>query len=855
MLSKELAEIAVAGLLHDVGKVFQRADWPLSQAASRLEEELCPQIDGKPVHRHVLWTYDFCNDNLKWLADYLDMARVIKLAVGHHSDSDATEVAVIAEANRLAAGVQGIEIEEMQPVIPPQEPLESVLWHLTARKDLARARARRSSDAGQQPEGQGPTDASEAEPAERKGFFRLQMLVGEDVVLPRSERPEVGEQEYKALCAEIVGAVQRIGRGTVRLRLDWIIDALRSVLERRLSLVPAYVGEGGKCVSLYTHGLLTAALASVLWQGQGEGDEGRGRFALVASEVCGVEEFLCRPVPSEGASRIVRARAFVPRLIARLLSEMLLQKLGLSSVNRLVETDTKFLLLVRGDDESAELIRQFRQVQSRRLFEQSGGWLRFALSEPVRLDGESLLSDGWREAWARLGEKFAEARLDADRAAAAGGGDGRPWLLPLTDRHGQEQSPAQWLRLQEAYERQLGTNLARARCVAVYNAPVMPTGSESEPLPVGEWFVHVGGSPEGFVGWEGLERIYAFTENAEPWGWVPRWEALPHAPTFRRADESQLRADPSPELMRLGTVPRRRETPMGFEEVGWLSRRSRGRRGFVGRPLLGCLRLRIDAQGEDWAVDAAECDRLGEAVEALRQMGWFWQQFLESQLGRTDRATWRVFVLKSGDGEGIFVGPWNTIMTFAARAEKWWRQWIGSARWQVNGSVTFGERDCPVWHLVRQAEAGLLRAELSEGPGGRIWCFGRGRTWAALRQGLVLASLFEEQLAWPALAKDGAGQVFLSRLLQYDGQVQRMHAAGRSRYDSGEAAAWRARLAQDVRKLILRRLPGRARRTPQQQEFVNRLQKLVTTARGGRLPAALGVALRVALWQNQGEVL
>jgi hypothetical protein len=39
---RRTAEITLAALLQDIGKIFQRADWPLSQAAEQLQDDLCP---------------------------------------------------------------------------------------------------------------------------------------------------------------------------------------------------------------------------------------------------------------------------------------------------------------------------------------------------------------------------------------------------------------------------------------------------------------------------------------------------------------------------------------------------------------------------------------------------------------------------------------------------------------------------------------------------------------------------------------------------------------------------------------------------------------------------------------------
>ncbi len=898
---RRTAQIALAGLLQDVGKVFQRADWQLSQAAERMQEDLCPQVEGRHVHRHILWTYDFCNDHLKWLADYVDLARVIHLAISHHKAAPDDAAALILDAaDRLVSGRDDIEIEELQPVIPPQVPLESILWGIAGRiapaeeaatpenhkRKSRRVRRSRtsSSDAGQAgPEGaeppptEAPVPAGEQVPAEvpappesgaeahgpfpeaeaaqaalqHRGYFKAQLLRPDEDVLPSPKRPEMNEEDYRGIGTELVAVCQKIGRMSGRPRIEWLIDALRSALEQRASLVPEYVGSGGQTVSLYSHAAARAAIATALWRwhentGSLPGPEQKA-LSLAAVQVEGIDEFLCRPGAGDPGSRVYRGRAALVRLVSRLLGDLLLRQLQLPSVNRLWESDCGLAVLADGSDETLAALQRFAAEQGPRLFEQSGGHLRLVVAEPVRLAPEQLRG-GWTEVARAMAANLAAARR---RAAADVLQDAAGWreeaaMPDLKDRHGQPQGPQAWAQLAEAYERQLGTSLARGKTIAAYNSPVTPTGSEGEPTVIGPWFVHVGVSAEGLVGWEGLEQVYSIGEADEPWAWVPSWQALPHGPTFRRADESQLRADPLPPRQRQGGPARRRETPMDFEELGWLARRSRKGRGFVGRSWLGCLKIEADGIAQDACELACRCRSLGEAVETARQGQWFWQEFVEGQLRRADRATWRVFVLRCGLGTATLVGPWNTMMVLAGRTEQWWRRWTGSlSAWPARGSLVFAPRDAAAGDLAWLAGHGLAEAEPAEGAG-RICVFDRARPWTAYREALRLANLLDEQMQLPEMIEQEAGLVFCRRLLAHELEAR---SAGGSR----SAAAWRAGLAQDVRKLLLARMPRRGERTAAQEELLQELQNMITAGRRGRLRGSVGVAARVALWQNQGE--
>ncbi len=157
----------------------------------------------------------------------------------------------------------------------------------------------------------------------------------------------------------------------------------------------------------------------------------------------------------------------------------------------------------------------------------------------------------------------------------------------------------------------------------------------------------------------------------------------------------------------------------------------------------------------------------------------------------------------------------------------------------------FGPREATASDLVWLAEAGLAEAEPAEGAG-RIWVFERARPWTAYREALRLANLLDEQNA--VTGNDGArGRAGLLPALLAHEQEARAGGAGRN------GTSWRAGLAQDVRKLLLARMPRRGERTAAQEELLQELQNMITAGRRGRLRGSVGVAARVALWQNQGE--
>ncbi|MFN3450367.1 MAG: hypothetical protein ACK44F_16855, partial [Roseococcus sp.] len=121
-------EAALAGLLHDIGKLAQRAH-PDEAALARAyaeagrnlagtESAILPLRDGRYTHRHALWS-DFAilaaeRAGLRWPAG-LDGARLAAVAVRHHAPrpEDASDW-ILAEADRLASGLERKEQDEAE---------------------------------------------------------------------------------------------------------------------------------------------------------------------------------------------------------------------------------------------------------------------------------------------------------------------------------------------------------------------------------------------------------------------------------------------------------------------------------------------------------------------------------------------------------------------------------------------------------------------------------------------------------------------------------------------------------------------------------------------------------------------
>jgi len=108
--------IHLAGLLHDIGKFWQRADPNgaassviLSAETKKNEGLYCPIFNGRYSHKHVLWTAEFLDQNRQFFQSLLGVDRYegfFKASVKHHTpDKDDIFQLLIQKADHYASGV------------------------------------------------------------------------------------------------------------------------------------------------------------------------------------------------------------------------------------------------------------------------------------------------------------------------------------------------------------------------------------------------------------------------------------------------------------------------------------------------------------------------------------------------------------------------------------------------------------------------------------------------------------------------------------------------------------------------------------------------------------------------------
>ncbi|MEM1562866.1 MAG: type III-A CRISPR-associated protein Cas10/Csm1 [Candidatus Bathyarchaeia archaeon] len=371
--------IALAGLLHDIGKFAQRAKWM---------EGKHTEVGGEVVRQIVPQAW----------------REGLYPVMGHHDKPlYGYETKLIALADRLSAG-ERIPEEEEQP-----RQLLSIFCSLIADNQQV--------------------------PDKDKSYWPLSPLQMEDKALfPTSEMEEEKvTQAYSDLWQKFANEAKALQEAhTNDGNLPVYLESMLLLLQRYAWCIPSAYYHALPDISLYDHSRTTAALAVCLlgkdedtvnrvldelekWHEARKKDRSTPppgvlteveAALLVGGDISGVQDFIYT-ITARGATSALRGRSFYLQLLTEAVARYVLRRLDLPITNLIYQGGGGFYLLARPSDQ--ERLREIHKDVSRILLAHHRGDLYLALAAvPLAVadfyDGR--ISGKWRE----LGENLQKAK-------------------------------------------------------------------------------------------------------------------------------------------------------------------------------------------------------------------------------------------------------------------------------------------------------------------------------------------------------------------------------------------------------------------------------------------------------------
>lgn len=772
-------EAALAGLLHDIGKLAQRAH-PNEQALRAayqgqdfdgLQASILPSGEhGRYTHRHALWTdFFFETARARW-PEGLDAQRLRGAAIRHHKPVDPADW-IIAEADRLASGLERKKRDEEAELRATDQAMTFREMELTAQvprlaiglgdaigTPLRHPAEEISAD------GLVPKPPSPAEQPRRLGVLWQAWLEGWNAVA-----------QYHGLSA------------------DRFEQALLGLSERLLwAVVSSTVDQPD--VSLHDHGRAVAAIAAALaaWHAaHGEDsvaavkDRKRPKFRLVALDLSGIQTALLRLAGAKGASRILRARSLLMDWTVEAALHLLLERLGLPRSSVLLDAGGKAEVLAADLPDLEVRLAALREELDAHMIAEWQGDLAlmlaagppFAAEQFLRRGQKGEVAEGYREERAKLA-----AALDAAKLRPfAGWRDAVGWI-------GTGVIPAPFVRAEGACAscgvRPAVTELDRAARCRICDAAYR----------LGQRLPHAEGIALLSRDAEAQDALAVLPGGLRLAPWVERGAQALTSVTFKRQDAGSAvfrpaahvpcAKNPEDERYRHAGIAEEDRGQIGdlmsFAEIA-AEALEKTAQGIRGRNLLGILKADVDRLGQIFGRGLGDDRSPARIAQLSRLMDGYFAERLPWLLARDFPTTYTVY---AGGDDLLLVVPWRFALPLALHLREDFGAFAGgNPNLSLSAGIAFVHPHHPIALAAAEAAAML---ELAKDAGrNRLGLFGRVLSWSKVKATLKLAEALHE-----AVRNETLPPTFLHRMRGFVAMRGRIGTTEERVGDRGWAAKW-----------------------------------------------------------------
>ncbi|TWT40215.1 type III-A CRISPR-associated protein Cas10/Csm1 [Botrimarina hoheduenensis] len=757
--------VAIAGLLHDIGKLSAAAKMPIPQSYREANEALvCPLLpDGRShSHAHALHTA-WLLDETEFFVEGLSQAELVKLAANHHKpDGDSLDQNIVTRADRLASGHDRNEVASEDRDIGEglYAPLGLLRW---------------------------PSDTAVTSDGVSQGLSAVSLERWEEY-LPVASRDAAS---YRVGCDKLTKDLMQDLR---ELRLeaaescDRRVDQLLLVLQRRMHAVPASRARNNEPdVTLFDHSRLVGAFAAclaVLHEGEAKDPHQlKGRYRLVEIAVGGIQRFISgssapqldeddeasSAASSKGLAKRLRARSFFVGLISWLAARRVLSACGLPATNLIHDVGGRALLLLPSSplimsrlDQAIAYIRDWFWLEL-------GNSLRLDIAVSEELSDDAFSRKQMPATLRALDDRLAAARYANPYSARISHGDWQETGY-VSDREGLPTDRKAFLdRL-----RDLGGRLPKARSFWLIDSPAGEAASSAE-IDILGFRVSLHEEQQ-----RSLAQAFAFSPEAARSG-----EGLYLTATrlpLHSKQSAQLLADYSLDTAELNE-------PLTFSELARLSTDDQGQS--IAQPMLGVLKADVDHLGMLFGYGLGEGVSFGRYAGAARYLDTFFKGFLMDRLEKQYPFIYTVF---AGGDDLFLVGPWYDMARLAAQINTWFRQAAaGNPCVTLSAGLVFSKPTTPIARLTEAAEES---EKLAKNSGRNRIAFGSvSLSWQAYSEAIDLQRVI--------FAAAGGGEATTSqkssliyRLLQYSRQA--IESDTPSEGAQGPTLKWRSQMSYDL---------------------------------------------------------
>ncbi|WP_447974763.1 type III-A CRISPR-associated protein Cas10/Csm1 [Nitrospira sp. Kam-Ns4a] len=898
--------VALAALLHDLGKFAERARIPEADQRDRdglslLDRNVplyCPKFHERHTHLHAAYTAiaidllerhvpDLVGEDMTPFAPWKDKNAddsPINAAAKHHRPETFLQW-VIATADRLASG---FEREQFTAYNEAGEQTATHKNHYTARQ-LTLLEQIRLDDRPS-----GPLHwRYPLQPLSPQAIFPVEAAHCEQ------DDTEAAQREYQELWNAFLKGLQRIPPSHRRSLPLWL-DHFESCWLTFAHAIPSATAFGVKPdVSLYDHSKAVAALAVALWRWHRDRDDtadhareqlrlmwdkdrkgtpeaeavwNEPKFLLIQGDFWGIQEFIFATggETQRQAAKLLRGRSFYVSLLTECAALKVLEALELPSTSQVVNAAGKFLIVAPNSESVSDRLRavqrELNQWFLERTFGQSGiglAWLPGAAVDFRRGEqGES----SFRELIKRLFEQLEAVKLqrfdlcrpNAVPAAFTG------FLHQFENTKGvcaiDGRSPAKerlagdrdvWVSKLAKDQIETGQWLAGFDRILITRESL---DHRTLQVPIFGYWVNFTASEDvtGRFGQDAasgnLVRAWDFSlpgsGNQPLWNGYARRHINAYVPRF--GDLTQYDHDRYQGLEK----PERAEEPKTLNHLA-LDDRLRitdehGHTRWVGVEALITLKGDVDNLGLIFQKGVEE-PTFAKMAALSRQMNAFFAIWLPWCCQQEFPNTYTVF---AGGDDFFMIGPWHSTIKLAQRMRKAFRDYAArNPDLHFSAGLSMTKPGLPIRELSRLAEEALDRAKGVEktvnGTVRRknaVTCFDQAVFWDEFED------LLKREVELTQLVQQyGLTSGYLYDLLRFTDMAGKVH-------DRPEMALWHSHFAYRTRRLVetkIRRGQDRTDIERRRREWQEALANEIVGNGIGKHGGAYKIALFLHLYQQR----
>ena len=334
----EIESLALAGLLHDIGKFRQRSGEILPDKSYELSA-YCPFLEDKGyfTHQHAAHTAEF----LKGVVGKQNQKSFVETMIGsesfenisarHHKPSTPKEW-IVAIADRVASGFERETFEKYNNADDRQR--ENLKYYEV------------------------PLD----------NFFDESKIFALDKFSSKSIYPTKHEKLTKEIYATLYEAfLKDVAKLQERPKANFE-NGFDFLLRKYTSFIPSSTYGTKANIPLYDHLKTTAAFTSALAKYH-ENDMGlesiksydKEKFILIAGDFFGIQNFIFENLPTEKAAKILRGKSAFIQIFIKVVALDICKKLGLSKLSIVSDNAGKFEILAANTQKTKEKLQEIQR--------------------------------------------------------------------------------------------------------------------------------------------------------------------------------------------------------------------------------------------------------------------------------------------------------------------------------------------------------------------------------------------------------------------------------------------------------------------------------------------------------------